>query len=124
MLIVCISLFFDNLISLFINNNSIFFPLFTLLSIIFLNSLNLKEYHYFLLSSLIGFIYDIIFSNNIFVNTGIFLFLSLIMYLIFQKINYNFLNVFITSILIIVLYRTTTYREGRDNKASESYFQS
>lgn len=109
MLIVCISIFLDNLISIFINTNSIFFPLFTLLSIIFLNLLNIEDFHYFLLTFIIGFVYDIFFSNSIFMNTSIFLFLGLIIYLIFKKINYNFFNVLITSILIIILYRIITY---------------
>lgn len=106
MLIVFVSVLLDNIISIFINRNSVFFPLFTLLSIVFLN---LKESHYFLLAFIIGFIYDIIFSNNIFMNASIFLFLSLVIYLIFNKINYNFLSIFLTSILIIVIYRIITY---------------
>lgn len=109
MFIVFISILFDNIISLLINKSSIFFPLFTLLSIIFLNSKNIKEHYYFLLCGITGFLYDMVFANNIFMNTGIFLFISLIIYLVFKRINYNLLSIIITSLFLIVIYRIITY---------------
>lgn len=108
-LIIILSFLFDNIISLLISPNSLFFPLFTLLSLIIIFSYNLKEYHLFLLSSFIGLIYDIIFTDTMFMNASIFLIFSLGIYLIFKRINYNLLNVIFVSILMIILYRIITY---------------
>ena len=108
-LIICLSFIFDNIISLFINQNCIFFPLFSLLSLLIIFSYNLKKHNYFLLSFGIGFLYDLLFTDTLFVNSGIFLLLSLGIYFIFKKINYNFFNIILVSILLIILYRVITY---------------
>lgn len=108
-LIIVLSLLLDNTISLFINQSSIFFPLFTLLSLIIIFSYKLKEYHFFILSSVIGLIYDAIFTDTLFLNASLFLLSSLGIYLIFKKIHYNLLSIVIVSLLLIVFYRIITY---------------
>ena len=107
--IIFLSFILDNVISLFINKNSIFFPLFTLLSLIIIFSYNLKDYKYFLLSSVVGLIYDVMFTETLFLNSSIFLLFSLGIYLIFTKINYNLINIIFVSLLLIVSYRVITY---------------
>lgn len=108
-LIIIFSFLIDNIISLLINQNSIFFPLCSLLSLIIIFSYNLKEYHFFILSFVIGLIYDVVFTNSLFLNAGIFLLFSLIVFLLFKKINYNFFNVLLISSLLILMYRIITY---------------
>lgn len=108
-LIIFISFILDNIISLFLNHNSIFFPLFTLLSLIIIFSYNLKNHHYFLLSLGIGLLYDAAFTDVIFLNSSIFLLLSLVIYLIFKAINYNLFNIILLSLLLIISYRIITY---------------
>lgn len=108
-LIISGSFIFDNIISLCINKNSLFFPLFTLLSLIIIFSYNLKDYNYFLLCFGIGLLYDVVFTDTLFLNSSIFLFFSLCIYLIFKKINYNLFNIILVSLLLIFVYRIITY---------------
>ena len=108
-LIIILSFLLDNTISLFINQSSIFFPMFTLISLIIIFSYKLKEYRFFILSSVIGLIYDAIFTDTLFLNASLFLISSLGIYIIFKKINYNLFNVVLVSLLLIIFYRIITY---------------
>ena len=107
--IIVISFILDNTLSLFTNQSSLFLPLFTLLSLIVIFSYNLKDYHYFIISGSLGLLYDIIFTDSLFLNCGIFLLFSLIIHLIFKRINYNLFNQLLFSLLLILLYRIITY---------------
>lgn len=109
MLVIISSFLLDNIISLLMNQNNLLFPLFSLLSLIIIFSYNLREYNYFILSMCIGLLYDIVFTDTLFLNASIFLLFSLGIYLIFKRINYNLFNVVLVSLLFIILYRVITY---------------
>lgn len=108
-LIIILSFILENIISIFLNQNSFFFPLFSLLSLIIIFYYNLKQHNYFILSAFVGLLYDIIFTDTLFLNCGIFLLFSLGVYLIFKRINYNVFNTVLVSLLFICLYRIITY---------------
>lgn len=99
----------DNIVSNLINYDSIFYPLFTLLSLILIYpNYNKKDNRYCIISFILGLIYDVT-LNTLFLNVFIFLLLAYILRLIFSKIKYNYLSVLFISILSIIYYRTVTY---------------
>ena len=75
-MISIISFILDNLISNFINHNSLFYPLFTMLSLIIIYpKFNKKDNKYYICSFILGLIYDITVSDTLFLNAFIFLLL-------------------------------------------------
>ncbi len=94
---IFISLILDGIFSKWIN------PLFTPLTLIF---------HYknkYLYTLLAGFIYDIVYTDTLFLNTTIFILLLYLIEFIFKRITFNFLNVILISILVIILYRISIF---------------
>ena len=107
---IIISFILDNFISNFINHNSLFYPLFTLLSLIIIYPKFIKKINkYYLTSFLLGLIYDIAVTDTLFLNAFIFLLLSYIINYIFRKTPYNYLSVLIISFISIIYYRVITY---------------
>lgn len=82
-----------------------FYPLFTPLAIIFMHKNN-NRYLYTLIA---GFIYDIVYTDTLFLNTFIFMLLLYFIEWIFKKITFNLFNVVLVSILVIVLYRFSVF---------------
>jgi len=106
---ISISFILDNIFSNLINYDSLFYPLFTLLSLILIYpKYNKKDNRYFIISFIIGLIYDIV-LNTLFLNSFIFLLLSYILRIIFNKIKYNYLSILFISILSIIYYRIVNY---------------
>lgn len=104
-IIIFISTIFELLLNLYIKTNSYLVPIFTLLSLIFIYPYfrNSKK-DFFIFSSIVGFIYDLVFTNFYILNAFIFLLISTIIYYYFKKFNYKLLNIIIISIIIILLY--------------------
>lgn len=104
-LILFISIILELLVNLYINTNSYFIPLFTLLSLIFIYPYfkNSKR-DFYILSVIIGFIYDIVFTNFYILNALIFLLISNIIYYYFKKFNYKLLNIILLSIILVLVY--------------------
>lgn len=100
-----ISLIFESLVNLYINEGSYLVPLFSVLSLIFIYHIlknNRKEY--FILSLIFGIIYDLVFTNFYILNALLFFIFSIVIYLYFRRFEYNLLNVLILSIIGILLY--------------------
>lgn len=81
-----------------------FYPLFTPLTIIMYKNNN--KYLYTLIA---GFIYDIVYTDTLFLNAFIFILLLYFIEWIFKKITFNLFNVVLVSILVIVLYRFSVF---------------
>ena len=79
-LILVISFLLDNLISFFLNTNLLFNPLLSLVSLIII----FRYYHrkdenkYLITSFVLGLVYDIVCTDTVFLNAGIYLLLSLL----------------------------------------------
>jgi len=99
--IIFISFILDYFFNRNINQNSLFFPLFTLLSLVITCS--------YKTSFLIGFIYDIIFTNTLFFNSFIFLVIMYIVKKLYMSFSYNYLTRIIIGIFAIILYRIICY---------------
>lgn len=110
MIIVFISFILDNIISKLIPYNSLMYPLFSILSLeLIYPYFNYNDNRYHVLSFFLGLIYDLAYTDTIFLNASIFLLLSYILKIIFKKFNYNYLSVLIVSIITIIYYRLSVY---------------
>ena len=100
-MISIISLFLELLFIQFIPNNSYIIPLFTLVSLFYLK----KDNKYYILLFLLGFLYDLFFTNIIFLHSIIFLLLGFIIKIINKKILSVILRITIYNILIFIFYK-------------------
>lgn len=104
-IIILIGITLELILNLYLNINSYFIPLFTILSLVFVFPYfkNSKK-DFLIFSSLVGFIYDLIFTNFYVLNAFLFGFISIIIYYIFKKINFNLLNIILITFIIIITY--------------------
>jgi len=109
-LLSIISFVLDGIISSYIPSNSLFIPLFTIVSLVLIFPyFNNNYYRYFKYIALIGLLYDIVYLNSFFYNFFIFIILGfLISFLTYLLSNNWYINSFIT-IITIIFYRTITY---------------
>lgn len=110
-IVVIISFLLDSFVSLLINSNSLLMPVFSLLSLVIIYPYIKKEDYlkYFITCAVTGILYDIIYTNTLFLNLGLFILLGLCVKLIFNIFSNNLLSNALTSIVIIILYRMSTY---------------
>lgn len=110
-LILVISFLLDNLISFFLNTNLLFNPLLSLVSLIII----FRYYHrkdenkYLITSFVLGLVYDIVCTDTVFLNAGIYLLLSLFIIKFYKIFSYNLLNSAILLIIGIIIYRSITF---------------
>lgn len=109
-MIIIISFILDGLVSTKISSASYFYPLFTLVSLLLTyKNFNQKDNYYYLISALVGLIYDIVYTDTLFLNAFIFFLISFITRKIFSKYNYNLFSLILVSIITIIYYRIITY---------------
>lgn len=110
-ILLTISFLLDLFMLSSIRTSSLLFPLCSLMSIIVIYPFFKKnQFNKFLIISLIiGSFYDIVYTNTILLNIGIFLLCALIIKIIFNSFSYNLMNVILISLLIIIFYRTLNY---------------
>ena len=110
MIVIIISFILDNIISNLINYYSIFYPLFTLLSLVLIYPhFNKKSKKYFICTFIFGFIYDISVTDTLFLNAFIFLLLAYLLKYTFNKLTYNYLSVLLLSLGAIIYYRAVNF---------------
>lgn len=107
---VIISFFLDSILTNLIPIDSILLPLFSLISLIIIYPYFHKEENsYLTFSFLLGLVYDIVYTDTIFLNAFIFLLIGFCIKLINQYISNNVFNVSIMSLLVVTIYRIITY---------------
>jgi len=99
-----VSFFLDGILFKYINPNSLFLPLLTIVSLIIIYPyFNNNNFRYFKYIAILGLLYDIAYMNTIFYNFFIFVILgfinAFIKYLLSDRL---YINVLITIILIII----------------------
>ena len=92
-LFLLFTFFLDITFNLYININ-LLYPMFTLSSLIILYFLIKNKNNYLILSIILGFIYDLIYSST-FINTVLFFIISLIIKNIFNK-NISIIKILFT----------------------------
>ena len=104
---VIISLLLDGIINNLLPfiNLSLFTPLLTLISLIIIYPLYIKKEKEYLITLFItGIIYDLLYTNQLFLNGVIFLLIGIIVMNLYNKISINYLTILLFSLLIIIIY--------------------
>ena len=108
-IVTVISLILDGILSKYISLNSIFLPLFTIMSFILIYPFFNNEYRYLKYIAIIGLLYDIAYMNTILYSSFIFVILGVIILFYFYFFSYNVKSIFLVSLITIVFYRFINY---------------
>lgn len=105
-----LSFLLDGILSRYILPNSIFLPLFTIVSLVLIYPyFNNNNARYFKYSAILGLLYDITYANTLFFNFFIFIIVGFIIGLFNYLLSNNwYINAFITFVSISI-YRIINY---------------
>lgn len=108
-IVVISSIFLDGLLTNYLpysqNCLSLFTPLLTVVSFILIYPFYRKKIKkYYLTSIIIGLIYDLLYTNSLFINAILFLIIAYVTKLIYKNIEVNCFNIIFFVIVIICLY--------------------
>lgn len=108
-IIIIISLFLDGLLSNYLpylaSELSFFTPMFTIVSIFILYPFFRKsENKYYILLFIVGIIYDLLYTNLVFVDGCIFVILGFVSYRIQRHFDLNYLKNILYAIIMVCLY--------------------
>ena len=101
---IIVSLILELIINKYINQNSLFIPLFLLISIIYIN-----KNKYYLKIFIIGVIYDLFFTPFYILNGFIYLIIGFINKVLFHYFNNKFIDYIIITIIDIFIYQIILY---------------
>lgn len=104
-----ISLILDGILSVMLNNGSILLPLFSLVSLIIVYPYLTKKENIFIYSMIIGYLYDIVYTQTPFLNTILFIVLSIGIYCYYNFLPISFFNSLVLVLITILLFRIFTY---------------
>lgn len=113
-IIIIISLILDGLLSNFlpfmVGNLSIFTPLFTVVSIMIIYPFFRKreKNKYLITLAMTGLIYDLLYTNLLFLNMIVFVILGFCTMLSHKYLDTNFIMILIKTIALIILYQALT----------------
>ncbi|MFV0250114.1 MAG: rod shape-determining protein MreD [Bacilli bacterium] len=110
MIFCIISFILEMLISNYIPiYTKLFFPLFTLISLIPLHTNIKNKKKYLITSFILGFFYDVTYTNTIILNAIVFTLISYIIINLNFKIFNKIISLCITTLLVIIIYQIITY---------------
>lgn len=108
-LLLFLSFYLEGLFSMFLNV-SFLIPLFTLMTLIIIYPFMINyERKYYIICLFTGLLYDIAYTNTLFLNASLFLLLGYITTKLYYHFKTNILNTNIVGFIIILIYRTLTY---------------
>lgn len=110
-LILLISFLLDGIVSFIFNNNVMFNTLFSLMSliIIFRYYKRREDLKYLITVFVVGLLVDIVYTDTLFLNAGIYLVIGIVIIKYFKLFTYNLLNSIILGFIIISLYRLLNF---------------
>lgn len=110
-LVLILSFWLDYIFLNVVSNNSIIFPLFTLMSVIIIYSFFKRHKYnkYLTICAGLGILYDVVYADALFLNLGLFLFLGILVKLFFKSFSYNLINSIVIGFLVICFYRLLSY---------------
>ena len=109
MIITIISLILEGIVSIY-TSNTLFIPLLTLTSFLFLyKKYEKKEDIYFTFIGIIGIIYDALYTNIFLLNTFIFLLVGLFIKVLNIYLSHKLTSNIVKLICVIIFYRLVTY---------------
>lgn len=105
-----VSFILDGILSRYLPTNTIFLPLFTIVSLVIIYPYyNDNNFRYFKYLSILGLLYDIVYFNTIFFNTFIFLILGFVIIFFSYLLSNNLYVDTLIAIICIILYRTINF---------------
>lgn len=112
-IIMIISLILDGVITNYlpfmVDNLSLFTPLFTLVSIFIIYPFyRKKEKQYYITIFILGLLYDLLYTNLLFFNAVIFVFLGFIIRIIVKNFEVDYIKIIIYIVILITLYESLT----------------
>lgn len=108
--ILIISFLFDGISSKFLPINGVFYPLFSLVSLIIVYPyFNGDKHNYYKFSFILGFAYDSIYTDTMIFYAFLFLLMAFIITKLMILLNDNYFNVIIITIISIIIFRSITY---------------
>lgn len=110
-LILLISFFLDGIVSFVFNNNILFNSLFSLMSLIIVFKYYKKreDLKYLITISMVGLLVDIVYTDTLFLNAGIYLIVGIVVIKYYKFFTYNLLNSIILAFIVISLYRLLNF---------------
>lgn len=110
-IILLISIILDGILTNYlpylVNDLSLFTPSLTVVSIFILYPLNRKkETKFFILMFIVGIIYDLLYTNLLFLNGLLFVLIAFISKIIYKNFETSYFKLIIYTILIIVIYES------------------
>ena len=108
MIYLVITIFLDIIFSLIIPSNSLFLPLFFVSSLPFLYMIFSKKSYYIILV-IVGFIYDLFYSDLMFLYVLVFLILGFVTMMIYKREVLSILFTFIVNVVLYYLICFTLY---------------
>lgn len=110
-IILIVSILLDGVLTNFlpylVNDLSIFTPLLTVVSIFIIYPLNRKkETKFFILIFIVGIIYDLLYTNLLFLNGLFFVLIALLSKVIYKNFETSYFKLIIYTILIIIVYES------------------
>jgi len=113
-IISSISLLLDALLSgyipIFINNNNLFIPMFTVISLIIIFPyFNNDEFSYLKVCALFGLIYDVLFTNTLGLNIVLFIILGFIINFLDGTLSNSLISIIIKMLVVIIIFDSLTY---------------
>ena len=112
-IIMTISLLLDGLLTNYlpflVNDLSFFTPLFTLISIFIIYPLyRKKEKKYFISIFILGMLYDLLYTNLLFFNAVLFVFIGFIIRLIIKNFELSYMKIILYIVIVVVSYESLT----------------
>lgn len=105
-----VSFLLDGILSHFIARNSLFLPLFTIISLILIFPyFRNNRYRYLKYIAILGLLYDIAYANTIFFHFFIFMILGILVILWFYFLSNTWYTNLGISFILIIVYRVVTY---------------
>lgn len=109
MILALISFVLDGVLSLLIKQDSIYIPLLSIMSLVIVYPYIKDKQRIFIIAGIVGLLYDVVYTQTLFLNTILFCFLALVVLLFYKYIPINIVNSYILAILLIFLFRGFSY---------------
>ena len=99
----------DGIVSMLISNNSLLQPLLSLLCLVVVYPYVKKKSNLVWLALLNGFLYDVVYTQTLFLHTIIFILLALLILFFYKYIPCNFISSIVISFVLVIFFRFLTY---------------
>lgn len=109
MIFILISFILDGVLSLLMNQDSIYIPLLSIMALIVVYPYIKDKQRIVIMGGIVGLLYDVVYTQTLFLNTILFCFLALVVLLFYKYIPINIVNSYILAILLILLFRVLSY---------------